>query len=212
MVKRKKVGKLKDKWKEKSWVMVETPPLFGSTIIASIPITDPDKAVGRVVETTLYDIVKQDPQQYTIKLYFQIERIIDNKAITIFKGYEYSRDYLRSLIRRGSSLVNYINDYITKDGVKVRVYTVFFTQSRINSSRKHALRMTAHKVLKEKAEKLNYDQFAQEAVLGKIASDIYNEAKKICSFRHVGIRKMKIVRKPTQMVETPSIPAEVRSS
>ncbi|MCS7116267.1 MAG: 30S ribosomal protein S3ae [Nitrososphaerota archaeon] len=205
MSKRKKAGKLKDKWKEKAWVIVEAPPSFGSTVIASIPITSPEKAIGRCVETTLYDIVRQDPQQYTIKLYFQIEHIDGDRAKTIFKSYEYSRDYLRSLIRRGSSMVNFINDYTTKDGVKIRVYTVFFTQSRINSSRKHALRMIAHNILKEKSEKLNYDQFAQEAVLGKIASDIYNEAKKICQLRHVGIRKMKMVQKPTPMIKVPSV-------
>jgi len=30
-------------------------------------------------------------------------------------------------------------------------------------------------------------------VLGKIASDIYNEAKKIAPLRHVGIRNSKVV-------------------
>jgi small subunit ribosomal protein S3Ae len=42
------------------------------------------------------------------------------------------------------------------------------------------------------------DQFAQEIVLGKIASDIYNEAKKVAPLRHVGIRKSKLVAQPAQ--------------
>jgi len=49
---------------------------------------------------------------------------------------------------------------------------------------------------------LTIDQFAQEMVLGKIASDIYNEAKKIAPLRHVGIRKSKLVR---QIVEPEKI-------
>jgi ribosomal protein S3AE len=35
-------------------------------------------------------------------------------------------------------------------------------------------------------------------VLGKIASDVYNEAKKVSPLRHVGIRKSKLVAQPLQ--------------
>jgi small subunit ribosomal protein S3Ae len=35
-------------------------------------------------------------------------------------------------------------------------------------------------------------------VLGKIASDIYNEAKKVAPLRHVGIRKSKLLSAPAQ--------------
>ncbi|MDH5420043.1 MAG: 30S ribosomal protein S3ae, partial [Candidatus Bathyarchaeota archaeon] len=43
---------------------------------------------------------------------------------------------------------------------------------------------------------LTFDQFVQELVLGKIASDVYNEAKKIAPLRHVGIRKSKLTLQP----------------
>jgi len=49
------------------------------------------------------------------------------------------------------------------------------------------------------------DQFAQEIVLGKIASDIYNEAKKIAPLRHVGIRGSKVI---TQLAQLPKQAAE----
>jgi small subunit ribosomal protein S3Ae len=53
------------------------------------------------------------------------------------------------------------------------------------------------RIVKEKAAALTLDQFVQEMVLGKIASDIYNEAKKVAPLRHVGIRKSKLVFSPT---------------
>jgi len=53
-----------------------------------------------------------------------------------------------------------------------------------------------HKIVKEKASSLTFDQFVQELVLGKIASDIYNEAKKISPLRHVGVRKSKLTVQP----------------
>jgi small subunit ribosomal protein S3Ae len=61
------------------------------------------------------------------------------------------------------------------------------------------------KIIKEKASALTLDQFAQEIVLGKIASDMYNEAKKIAPLRHVGIRKSKLV---TQLAQLPVPKAE----
>jgi ribosomal protein S3AE len=36
-------------------------------------------------------------------------------------------------------------------------------------------------------------------VLGKIASDVYNEAKKVAPLRHVGIRKSKLLAQPIHM-------------
>jgi small subunit ribosomal protein S3Ae len=96
-------------------------------------------------------------------------------------------------------MVNFIKDYQTRDGIIVRVYVVVFTRNRINSSRKTAIRLVADRVLTERVPTLSYDQFAQEAVLGKLASDIYNEAKKICPLRHVGVRKTKLVRMPERL-------------
>ncbi|RLI11050.1 30S ribosomal protein S3ae, partial [Candidatus Bathyarchaeota archaeon] len=57
------------------------------------------------------------------------------------------------------------------------------------------------RIVEEKASTLTLDQFAQEIVLGKIASDIYNEAKKIAPLRHVGIRKSKLLTPLTQVQE-----------
>lgn len=204
MVKAKRgKGKVKDRWREKRWLMVEAPQSFGSMVLASIPTTNPEKAIGKVLETTLFDLLKQDPHQYAIKLFFQITKVEGDRALTILKGQEYSRDYLRSLVRRGSSMVNMIRDYTTIDGFKVRVYVVAFTQFKINSSRKHAIREVAHKVVSEKASNMTYDQFAQEVVYGKIASDILNDARKVIQIRHVGVRKIKImaIGKPEIKVE-----------
>ena len=59
----------------KQWVTVLASPSFGNAPIGRVPLTDIEKPAGRVVETTLYDILKQDPQHYSFKLYFQIDRV-----------------------------------------------------------------------------------------------------------------------------------------
>ena len=200
---KKVAGKVKDKWRLKQWLTVMAAPSFGNAPIARIPITAAETSTDRVVETTLYDILKQDPQHYSFKLYFQVDKIEGDKAYTILKGHEYSREYLRSLIRRGSSMSDLIKDYTTKDGYFVRVYCIAISQGRMNSSKKHEIRMVMDRIIGERAAALTYDQFAQEMILQKIASDVYNEAKKVTHLRHVGLRKSKLIRKPPAAVQSP---------
>jgi small subunit ribosomal protein S3Ae len=194
----KKVAKVRDKWKLKSWVTVHASPSFGDAPVAKIPLTDIQKPGGRVVETTLYDILKQDPQHYNYKLFFQVDKVEGEDAKSIFKGHEYSREFLRSLIRRGSSMSDFIKEFKTKDGYRVRVYCTALSQGKMNSSKKHDLRVIMDRVIGERAANLTYDQFAQEMVLQKVASDVYNEAKRVTHLRHVGIRKSKLVSRPEQ--------------
>ena len=52
------------------------------------------------------------------------------------------------------------------------------------------------KIIAERAASLTYDQFVQETVLQKVASDVYNEAKKVTRLRHVGVRKTKLIERP----------------
>ena len=202
----KKAAKVRDKWKLKSWVVVNASPSFGNAPIARVPLTDIEKPSGRVVETTLYDILKQDPQHYSFKLYFQIDRVEGETATTVFKGHEYSREFLRSLIRRGSSMSDFIKDYTTKDGYVVRVYCIALSQGKMNSSKKHDLRVVMDKVIAERAANLTYDQLAQELVLQKVASDVYNEAKRVTHLRHVGVRKSKLISRPDLKKAEPLAP------
>ena len=180
-----------------------SPPYFGNVELGLVPASDPSKLIGRVVESTLYDITNDFSHQY-LKMYFQITEVDGKTAKTIFKGHEYSRDYLRSLVRRRTTRVDGIFNVTTRDGYKLRVSVCAFTLSRIKTSQEEAIRKIMQKIVEEKASQLTYDQFVQEAVLGKIASDIYNEAKKIAPLRHVGVRKSKLLYRPCLLYTSPS--------
>jgi ribosomal protein S3AE len=51
-------------------------------------------------------------------------------------------------------------------------------------------------ITQKKAKELKLEGFAQEAVLGKIGSEIYNEAKKTLPLRKCEIVKTKLIRGP----------------
>ncbi len=190
--------RVRDKWRSKAWYPVMAPPYFGNVELGAVPSDDPAKLVGRVVDSTLYDITNDFSHQY-LKLHFQITEVEGKTARTMFKGHEYSRDYLRSLVRRRTTKVDGLFNVTTKDGYVMRVAVSAFTLSRIKTSQERVIRAIMTKIIKEKAAALAMDQFAQEIVLGKIASDIYNEAKKVAPLRHVGIRNSKVTTQPAQV-------------
>jgi small subunit ribosomal protein S3Ae len=193
-----KTKRVRDKWRGKAWYMVMSPPYFGNTELGSVPAEGPERLIGRVVDSTLYDITNDFAHQY-LKMRFQITEVDGKTAKTMFKGHEYSRDYLRSLVRRRTTKVDGLFSITTKDGHNVRLAVSAFTLSRIRTSQEKVLRAIMNRIVKEKAAALTMDQYAQEMVLGKIASDIYNEAKKIAPLRHVGIRNSKVVTQPARL-------------
>jgi len=191
---------VKDKWRGKDWYSIVAPPYFGATELGSIPADDTSKLLGRVVDSTLYELTNDFAHQY-LKMFFQVSNIEGKTAHTVFKGHEYSRDYLRSLVRRRTTRIDIINNITTKDGYQFRLAVCAFTLSRIRTTQEHVIRAIMKRIVEEKAKELSFDQYVQEIVLGKIASDIYNEAKKVAPLRHVGIRKSKLMAQPGQLVQ-----------
>jgi len=190
----RRTTKVKDKWREKRWINVYAPESFNNVPIAYIPITDDENAKGRVIEVTLFDILKGDPSQHQYKMYFQIDKIEGDKATTIFKRYEYAKEFLRSLIRRGSSRITFMLEVKTKDGYIFRIKVIALTHRKLNTSRKHAFRLIAKDVMEKTVPQMTIDQFVQATCYGKINSDIMAATKKVIRMRHVGLEKVKLVR------------------
>jgi len=188
--------RFRDKWRNKKWYSVVAPEYFGNMKIGSVPCDDPKKLIGRVVETTLYDITEDFAHQY-LKIYLQIISVDGRNALTMFKGHEYSRDYLRSLVRRRTSRIDGIFTVTTKDGYELRVSAVAFTLNRIKTSQEKAIRAVMKKIIEEKAGSLTFMDYVQELALQKITFEIYPEAKKIAPLRHVGITKSRLLSKPS---------------
>ncbi len=187
-------GRVKDKWREKRWVTVYAPSSFNNVQIGYVPITGDEAAAGRVMEVTLHDILKGDASQYQYKMYFQIDRVEADRAHTIFKRFEYSKEFLRSLVRRSSSKINLITDVKTKDGYIFRIKIIALTHMQLNTSRQHALRLIAQQIIDKTVPEMTIDQFVQATCYGKINSDIMAAFKKVIRVRHVGLEKVKLIR------------------
>lgn len=188
-------SRVKDTWKTKSWFTIYSPRYFGNIEIGETVTNDPNKLLGRVVEATLYDITG-DLSLGHIALLFQIRELKENSAHTIFKGHKFARDYLRSLVRRGSTRIDGRFSITTKDKYRLIVSTIAFTHNRAKTSQERRIREIMKEVVHRKAKALTFQQFVHECVLGKVGSEIYNESKKIMPLRKCEVRKSKLVGEP----------------
>jgi len=195
----KRGGRIRDKWKDKQWIMVNAPSALGGSVINYVPISDINNAHGRVIENTMYDILRQDPIQHQTKVFVQIVSIANGTASTIFKGHEYAKEFLRSLMRRGSSMVSYVDDYKTVDGYVFRVSLIAFSQRRINTEKKHQIRVLCRQFLQDRLPKLTVDEFIKKVPLGNLNNDLLEAAKKLTPLRHIGIKKTKLILTPTNV-------------
>ncbi len=184
----------------KVWITILAPKYFGFAELGRTMASSLGKIIRRTLWTTLYSITNDFSHQH-IKLCFQIVKAEGDKAYTIFKGHELARDYVRSLIRRGSSRVDSIFDVETKDGYRLRVFMLAVTVKRAKTSQKSAIRAIMRQVVEERALQLNFEDFVQELVLGKISSDAYNNAKKIYPLRKVEAMKSKLLQVPPESEE-----------
>ncbi|MEM0451714.1 MAG: 30S ribosomal protein S3ae [Nitrososphaerota archaeon] len=193
----------------KQIITIYSPDYFGYKEIGTTLSYDPKQAIGRTLWVSLYTLTGDFSKQYLL-IRFKIVRVKEDlTAETIFYGHEYGREFLRSLVRRGTSRIDGIFNLVTRDGFHIRVHAIAFTVKRLtpHSLKVKKIRKIMQKVLEDAAKNLTLSQLAQEMVLGKTASDIYQEAKKITLLRHVGIVKSKVLKVP-EWVYTGEKPVE----
>jgi small subunit ribosomal protein S3Ae len=176
---------------------IYSPEYFGYKEIGTTWAYTPEQVIGRTLWVSLYTLTGDFSHQFLL-LRFKIVRVRDTVAETVFYGHEYGREFLRSLVRRGTSRIDMITNLVTKDGFHLRVQTTAFTYNRIgrHSWKAKMIRRIMREILERSAQELALSQLSQEMVLGKTASDIYQEAKKITALRHVGVIKSKVLKIP----------------
>jgi len=195
-----------DARKAKQWYKVVSPEMFGRAPFGETIANDPERLVGRVIETTLGDLTNNFSKQNT-KLKFRVDRVAGDSAYTKFLGHEMTTDYVRSLVKRRTSRIDSIVDVITTDGYQVRVKPSCFTVKRARANQVKSIRELSKRVVLEKSKTLDMNQLIQDVVNGKMSLDIYKEAKMIYPLRRVEVRKTEIRTEPSITTAAPAAPS-----
>ncbi|MBI5681551.1 MAG: 30S ribosomal protein S3ae [Methanobacterium sp.] len=187
--------RVKDTWKEKQWYKIMTPTEFGDAEIGTTPARDPEMLIKRSVESSMRELTGDFSKQY-VKLYFQINNVAGDIANTKFIGHHVTTDYVRSMIRRGTSRIDTITDVATKEGYTLNIHIIAITVKRAKSSQQKFIRETMGRIIHELTAEKTFPEIVEGVISGKMASTIYHETKKIYPLKRVEIIKTKVVEEP----------------
>ncbi len=182
---------------EKRWYTVLAPEQFDRAELGTTPAKEPEQVLDRTIETTLGDVV--DGAENNVKLTFQVTDVGSDSAYTEFDQHELTRDYKRSLVRRGSSKVKSVMTVRTTDDYRLTIHPVAFTTKVADRSQKEAIRAKMTELVREAAAERTFEEFLDSVVQGHVSSAIYNEAKTIYPLRRVEIEKTTLDARPEEV-------------
>ncbi|HIH18542.1 TPA: hypothetical protein HA225_01045 [Candidatus Micrarchaeota archaeon] len=188
-----KKTKIVDKWKLKSWYSIIAPESFESREIGQLVSADEANLKVRKVKIGLGEITGSFSQStaYTV-LYFRIKEIRGKSAHSIFIGHELVPGYVRTLARRRRSVMNQIDDVVTKDGVHLRIKTICISGLKVSEAVRADVRRVLSENVKAISKQTDYQTLVQEMVFGKLSAKLYNGVKKIGPIKRVEIRKSQL--------------------
>jgi len=163
--------------------------MFGDVKAGDTVTDDPSKLMGRRVEMTVDELTGRLIKNSNLKLLLEIHDVDHANAYTRFIGHKMDGDYLRSLARKRSSKVDSNIEVVTKDGENLRVKSSCFTLKKATEAQMREIRKLMEEVIRSRASSLEFNNYLQEIILGKLSSDIYKVTKKIYPVRRVEITK-----------------------
>jgi len=183
---------------EKRWYTVHAPEQFDRAELGETPADESDQVLGRTVETTLGDL-QDDAGENNTKLTFKINDVGSDAAYTEFIEHELTRDYLRSLVRRGASKIEAYITVLTTDDYRVQIQPVAFTTKKADASQEKAIRRVMIDMVEEAGEERTFEALIDSVVEGRLSSAIYGEAKSIYPLRRVEIQKATLEARPEEV-------------
>ncbi|AUX10263.1 30S ribosomal protein S3Ae [Halalkaliarchaeum desulfuricum] len=182
----------------KRWYTVIAPEQFDRAEIGETIAEESDMIIGRTIETTLGDIT-DDAGANNTKLTFKITDVGSDSAYTEFVKHELTRDYLRSLVRRGASKIDASITVLTTDDYRLQVQPVAFTTKRADRSQEEAIRRIMIDQVESAAGDRTFAQYVDSVVEGRLSSAIYGDAKEIYPLRRVEIQKLTLEARPEEV-------------
>jgi small subunit ribosomal protein S3Ae len=195
-VRKKKPKTKRVTFKDKHWYSVLTPKSFNFKPIGEVLGLE-DTLLGRTVETLLYDFTRKY-HDINLKLRFRIIDINEEakKCNSIFIGHQYTNDFIRSLIGRGSTKIQTILNLTTKDNYIFRVTMLCTTIKRARSSQQILIRKIMNEIIREFAKSLNHEKFIAGMIYGEFQNQIMRVAKTIYPLSNSVVIKSKLISIP----------------
>lgn len=201
--KKKRKPKIKKyTYKDKDWYEVFAPKSFDFIKIGEI-VGIEKTMLDRTIETLLFDFT-DDFNDINLKLKYKVITVNNEakKCDTVFLGHQYTNDYIRSLVGRGSTKVQYIGNFTTKDNFVFRVTIVCVTLKRARSSQQIIIRKIIRDIMSKFSKSLNHEKFVRGMVYGEFQNQIARVAKTIYPLSSSTVVKSKLISFPEGAEDT----------
>ncbi|MBY8983942.1 MAG: 30S ribosomal protein S3ae [Candidatus Lokiarchaeota archaeon] len=198
---KKKLKGKKVSFKDKDWYEVVTPKIFDFKPIGEISGLE-SNILGRTLETLLFDFTNKY-SDISLKLKFRVVDMNEEarKCNTVFMGHQYTNDFVRSLIGRGSSKVQIILNLTTKDKYVFRLTIVCTTLKKARNSQIVLIRKIMKEIIQEFAHSLNHEKFIAGMIFGEFQNQIQRVAKTIYPLSNCVVVKSKLISIPPEGVD-----------
>ena len=183
---------------QKRWYEILAPEQFDRATLGETLAEEPTQVVGRTITTTLGELTGDSSANNT-KLTFKVTDVGSDTAYTEFVTYELTRDYLRSLVRRGASKVEASITVLTTDDYRIRVQPVALTTKKADRSQEKAIRRVMIDKVNAAAAERTFESFVDAIVDGNLSSAVYADAKTIYPLRRVEVQKLTLEARPEEI-------------
>lgn len=177
---------------KKTWYEIVAPEMLGGKPIGETLAADSRQLVGRMIDVSLMDI-SRNYSKFFVKVRLQIDKIDGSKAHTKLVGHDVLRERIYRMVQRHGRRVDAIQDVTTKDGVRVRVKTVFMLIKRVGSSTKDATRRLTRELIDEAAAKSTFEEFVNAIIAGELQHKLKKDASKVYPVGSIEIRRTELL-------------------
>lgn len=177
-----------DTWKTKRKYKIIAPENFENKEMGILISSDPKNLIGRKITFSLRDITG-DKQKQHLNVVFRVDKVEGDRAKTVFDSFEVNKKYIASKIHTGSKVIDHVENIEIKD-YKLRLKTVIITANDVQRSKLRNIRKIVSETLKSYKE-TNLNEFLEFVLFGKVNTEIFRRAKKICPLGRVEIRYLK---------------------
>ncbi|MBW2966446.1 hypothetical protein KY342_05065 [Candidatus Woesearchaeota archaeon] len=180
---------------KKIWFPIVAPKIFYNQVVGQILLTNPSDAIGRIVPVNLANLTR-DPRRQNITIKLKASNVAGEKIHTELIGYKISPSFVKKLVRKGGTKIDYSFTAYTADNKNLRIKTTLLARKEIKTSVSTALKKTVEDILKKEIKKMSFVEIMQAIVTYKIQSGMKKQLAKVYplkvfEIRHLGIEKIK---------------------
>ncbi len=177
---------------KKKWYEIISPKMFGEKKVGETLSVDPSSLIGRKLEVSMLEL-SDSYQKFYVKACFQIVHVEGDRALTKFVGHDIMRERLYRMVQRYGRRVDCMQNVVTKDGVGIRVKTVFMLIKRVGTSLKNSCRTYAAEVIDSIAKETNFEEFIRMVIDGDLQQQVRREVTKVYPVGGIEVRKTEVL-------------------